>query len=112
MALSNEQREVVFKRIIDTMLIGIDAGTLEPYELNNISEYVLKRTGELESESQAPLLFEELSDRWPIFSSLLEEEQGKNNEKVESEVSEGAATLLQHGKVDEALALVKTATAN
>ena len=112
MALSNEQREVVFKKINDIVLMGIDAGALEEYELSDIASYALKRMGELNGDGELPIFYQELADKWPIFSSLLDEEDGRAHEMVENEVSEGASMLLQHGKVDEALALVKTATAN
>ena len=112
MALSHEQKEDIFKKINDVVLMGIDTGALEEYELSDIAAYALKRTGELEGEGEISVFFQELSDRWPIFNSLLDEEEHKAHERVENEVSEGASMLLQHGKVEEALALVKTATAN
>ena len=110
MALSNEQREDVFKKINDIVLMGIDAGALEEYELSDIASYTLKRVGELNGDGDLPIFYQELADKWPIFSSLLDEEDGRAHEMVENEVSEGASMLLQHGKVDEALALVKSAT--
>ncbi len=110
MALSHEQKEILFKKILDVMQMGAEAGALEQYELNDISEYSLKRANELNSEGEIRMFYEELSDRWPVFGILLEEEDSRVKERAEEEATEGAATLLQHGKIDEALALVKSAT--
>lgn len=110
MALTPEQSNAIYKHIIITITEGLDSGELEAWEASEIAEYVLGRVDKLESENDKYKFYEELSALWPFLEVLLEEHAAEMIEKTEGEISEGALALLQHGKVEDALNLVKTAT--
>lgn len=110
MALQEDEKNGVLKKIIDTMLVGIDADELETYELSEICQYSLQRVDQMDSINEARSLYIELSERWPIFALILDEEENKEHKRGEEELSQSAATLIQHGKIDDALSLVKKAT--
>lgn len=110
MSLVAEQKELIYKNIVDIILEAIRVKDIESFELSNIAEFSLKRIKELQNENDTHLFYQELAERWPVFELLLEEEQGKISKQTEGEVSEGVLTLLHHGKIDDALSLAKTAT--
>ncbi len=110
MALTQEQANGIYNHILDIVLLGLESGGLEAWESSEIAEYVLGKVEKIESESDTYKLYEELSSMWPFLEMLMDEQKADMQEKREGEISEGALTLLQHGKVDDALDLVKTAT--
>lgn len=110
MALLSEQVNAIYKHILDTILLGLDSGELETYQSSEIAEFILGKVEKLQTEQETIGLYQQIAELWPFMDTLLEKSQLENLEKVESEVSEGAVTLLKHGKVEDALRLVKTAT--
>lgn len=112
MVLTQEQSNFIYKHILDVILLGLESGELEAYESSEIAEYVLGKVERLESERDVVGFYKELSELWPFLEVLMDETNKENQEKMEAEAAEGALTLLKHGKVDDALDLVKTATTN
>lgn len=110
MALTPEQSNAIYKHIINTIIEGLDTGELEAWEASEIAEYVLGKVENLDTENDKFKFYEELSGLWPFLEVLLEEHVAEMVEKTEGEISEGALALLKHGKVEDALNLVKTAT--
>lgn len=110
MALLSEQVNAIYKHILDSILIGLDSGEIEAYQSSEIAEFILGKVEKLQTDQEAIGLYQQIAELWPFMDTLLEKSQLENLEKVEGEVSEGAVTLLKHGKVDDALKLVKTAT--
>lgn len=110
MALSTEQVNAIYKHILETILVGLDSKQLEDYQTSEIAEFILGKVEKLQTEQEAVSLYEQIAELWPFMDMLLEKSQIENLEKVEDEVSEGAVTLLKHGKVEDALRLVKTVT--
>lgn len=112
MALSSEQVNAIYKQILEEIANGLDSGELEEYEAAEIAQYCIDKVERLDAEVDKYRFFEELSTLWPYMEVLMEEKKVENIENTEKEVAEGAITLLSHGKVDEALGLVKTVTQN
>jgi len=110
MALAQEQANAIYKHILDAVILGLESKEIEAYEASEIAEYVLDKVEKLQSETEVNKLYEDLSDLWPFLDVLMQEQRTENQEKFEGEATEGALALLQHGKVDDALALAKSAT--
>lgn len=110
MSLNHEQSEAIYKNILDIVLIGLDAREIEAWQASEIAEYVLGKVEKFESEHEVNVFYEELSSQWPFLELLLQSQKNEDIKKVGEEVSESALTLLKHGKVDDALSLVKSVT--
>lgn len=110
MALTQEQIDRTYKKILDEVVVGLEAGDIEAYEASEIAEYVLGKVEEIESEQAISNFYEQIVDLWPAMDNLLSDKRTEDIEKKEQEASEGALALLQQGKIDEALSVAKTAT--
>lgn len=110
MALSTEQVNSIYKHILDNILLGLESGALEPYQSSEIAGYIVGRVEKLDTEQDASNLYQQIAEEWPFMEVLLDDSKAQNLEKVEDEVSQGAVALLRHGKVEDALKLVKTVT--
>lgn len=103
------------KEHIQTQIVEIIIYTLEHEQMTNtqaseISEFVLKEISHIHTQDDLMRFLQELSNRWKIFLPLHTQETGKKTEQIEEEVAEGVLLLTQHGKIDEALKLARSAT--
>jgi len=112
MALTGEDKDIIYKKIIDIIINALEVNDIEEHEAERIAQFTLDGMSNIVSESQLGDFYDDLSSRWEIFTPLLKEIEGSRREKVENEMSEGALTLLEHGRIDDALKLAKTATNN
>ncbi len=108
MALSQEQVNGTYKHILDIILGGLDAGDLEAYEASEIAEFIVGKVEALEGENSVNDFYSQVAELWPFMEALLEEKNAEDQEKMETEKLEGALSLLKHGKVDDALNIVKS----
>ena len=51
-----------------------------------------------------------MREKWPVFSTLEEQGEGELQDIVDEEVADGVELLIKHGKLEKALALVKSIT--
>lgn len=110
MPLSLDKTNEIYQHILDAVIKGLEAKEIEAYEAPEIAEYVLDNVEKLQSELDVHKLYESLAELWPFLDVLMSDQSNENREKIESEATEGALALLQHGKVEEAITLAKSAT--
>lgn len=105
-------RNKVLNDVADILISCVENKTMSENDFPPIATYVLERIAVVKNEEEMGHFLEELSERWPIFSSLASLQKGHNQEKVDSEVAEGVLHLTKSGKIDEALSLAKNAIQN
>lgn len=110
MPLSLDKTNGIYQHVLDVVVKGLESKEIEAYEATEIAEYVLDNVEKLQSEAEIAGFYKELAELWPFLDVLSEEQSFENQEKIESEATEGALALLQHGKVEEAIAVAKAAT--
>ncbi len=110
MPLSLDKTNEIYQSILDAVVKGLETKEIEAYEATEIAEYVLDNVERLQSEVEIGRFYKELAELWPFLDILTSEQAFENQEKMESEATEGALSLLQHGKVEEAIAITKAAT--
>lgn len=103
-------RERLEDSIVDTMLNKLEKEELTEDEMSIISAYVLDHVDNVKDNRTAIEFLEALAEKWDIFSTLLKIERAEMKGKVEAEVADGVLLLLQHGKLDNAIKLAKSAT--
>ncbi len=103
-------KDVVLNDVVDALILALENGVIKEGDITPIADYVLGRMDDIKSEIEMDQFLSELSTKWPIFSHITSGFQAENKEKADSEVAEGVLTLAQHGKIDEAISLAKTAT--
>lgn len=109
MPLALDKTNEIYQHILNAVITGLEAKEIEAHEAPEIAEYVLDNVEKLQSEVDIHRLYQDLAELWPFLDVLVSEENSENQEKMEGEATEGALALLQHGKVEEAMALVKKA---
>lgn len=110
MALAIEYANVIYQRVLDVIIEGLDSKDIEVYEAIEIADYVLDKVEKLQSDTEVNKLYEDLSELWPFLDVLMDKQGAENEERIMGESTEVALALLQHGKVDDALALAKSET--
>lgn len=110
MALSREQMNFVCKDFNDAILAGLDNGSIDANLVPEMADTFLNKLYSLNSEFELPDLFNLMASKWPAFSNLATIHEGRAKEASAREVAQGVTTLLQGGKIDQALALAKSHT--
>jgi len=110
MAFTHEQVNSIYKLMLDTILIGLETEELEAYEVSEIAEFVLGKVDKLDTDHELHDFYSELSDRWPFLEVLNDQKEAETAKQMESAASEDALTLLKQGKIEDALAIAKSAT--
>lgn len=103
-------REKMEDAVVDVMLNRLEKGDITEDDMSVISAYVLDHVDAVVDNNSAVAFLEALSQKWEIFASLLKLEKAEMQGKVEDEVADGVLLLLQHGKLDNAIRLAKSAT--
>lgn len=112
MTITKEQVDIVYKKILLTLQRGLECGEIEAYEASEIASFIVGKIEQIEEEAKILDFYKSLSEQWPFLEVLIQEDVNKRTEKAEDEAVEGAIALLQHGKIEDALNIAKTATSN
>lgn len=108
--MSGVHKEDVQYDVIKIIASALQSGKLSAGEAGEIAAFILERIDDVKTHEQMAEYITELSSKWPMFSNIASVERAEVRKIVEEEVTRGVLTLLEHGKVDHALALVKTMT--
>jgi hypothetical protein len=99
----HQYREQILQKTYDVMTQAVENGTLQEEDISPMADFILERVDKLTTYDQVIGFFHLLALKWPIFSSLSVETEGKLQEKVESHVRDSMLSLIKEGKVDEAV---------
>lgn len=106
-AYKNKIGERLTKRIAD----ALRGQEISQEEAANISSYILENIDKVEDNVQLVDFLTDLSQKWPIFSSILTTEQAEATQDKAKEAVEQVSGLIKENKIDEAIKVAETATA-
>lgn len=110
MEFSQEEKKLLEAQIVTTIQDGLEKGVLTEKDPPLIADFVLERIDAVRTRQEVILFLSDLAARWPHFLTLRIIAQGKYTERIEAEVAGGVAALAEHGKIEEAISLAKSAT--
>lgn len=107
---TQEHKKEVEWKLIDAITEGLKTGVIKESDLPTIASYILDSIKNVTNHEQLLQFLRDLSAKWNIFSPVLVAESGEVREKKEDQTFEKVLTLAKENKVEEAIALAKTAT--
>ncbi len=108
----NDKKEVIQRRILETILQGLNNNILTQDDLPIIAEYVLGQMESIQNENELLTFLQSLAEKWQLFTNLKTLEERKVQELEEKDKTQQVLQLTREGKVEEALTLAKTITHN
>lgn len=108
-ALQNHKEEVQ-RKIVESIISGLENNLLTKEELPVTADFVLERMDKIASHEELINFVSELSSRWTVFANIAKLEQGEVKEQKEDKITQEVLQLAKSGQIDEAVDLAKTAT--
>ncbi|MCL5970765.1 MAG: hypothetical protein M1450_04690 [Patescibacteria group bacterium] len=109
MELSEEHRREVERKIVGTIITGLEQNTLPNSEFEKVASFILDKMKNVKTHEELVLFLRDLSSKWSIFTSLLVIESGELKEEMEEKAADKVLSLAKEGKVEDALSLAKQA---
>ena len=69
-ALTPEYREKIYKMLAQTMLDGLDSGKIRVDESVDMSEFIIERLDNLQTQDDLYIFLDELSEKWSIYHNI------------------------------------------
>lgn len=110
MDFTQEHKDKIERKILEILANALDAGQIENDDAPNVARFVLDRIDKVTNQKDLVAFLGDLSEKWPVFSTLKDQVEGETQDSVDDEVADGVEILIQHGKLEKALALVKSIT--
>jgi hypothetical protein len=98
-----QYREQILQKTYAVMTNAVDSEKIQEDEVSEMANFILDRVDHLETYDQVIGFFHLLSLKWPIFSPLSLETEGKLQQQVETHVRNNMLSLIKEGKVSEAV---------
>lgn len=111
MAQPQTYQEKLEEKIVNLLIDALEAEKITEETMSTISGYVLDNVTGVTDNKSAITFLEDLTKQWDMFKPLLTLEKSILQEQIEDEVADGVLLLLEHGKLDSAIKLAKSATA-
>ena len=112
MAQLQTYQEKLEEQIVNMLIDALEKKEITEETMSVISGYVLDHVTTVIDNKSAILFLEALVEQWKMFEPLLIMEKSVVQKQIEDEVADGVLLLLQHGKLDSAIKLAKSATSN
>lgn len=107
-----QHKEQIEKQIVDTGIDRYGDGTISKEELGLIADFAVVGMNMIKTQGDLSNFLTSLVSRWPIFQNIATIEEAHVKEAADSQVYSGALALAKDGKIENAIRLAKTATAN
>ena len=104
-----DKRIELEKQIVEIVLNEIDNKTLTVDQAREIMTFWLSKVKTITSEEEMLSFVIEFVAKWPIFNTIAIIEQGNIRREQEERITDDVVSLVKNGKIEEALALAKTA---
>jgi hypothetical protein len=104
-----DKRNELEKQIVEIAFNEIDKKALTVDQAREIMIFWLSKTKTATNEEELLNFVTEFVSKWPIFSPVAIIEQGKIRREYEGKVTDDVMSLVNSGKIEEALALAKSA---
>lgn len=103
-------RNKALNDVVDALIVSLENKMIKEKDIGPVAEFVLANIGAVSNEVKMGGFLNKLSEKWPIFSHMVSLYEREAQKRAESEIASGVLTLAQHGKIDDAVSLAKTAT--
>lgn len=100
------------ERVTRRLAEALGDGEVSQEEAGKISSYILDNIDKVEDNVGLVDFLAGLSQKWPIFSSILIENQAESTKEKEQEAVGQVSALVKENKIDEAIRVAETATAS
>lgn len=110
MQLDSSEKLLLEKKIVEILLDQMAQGKLNDDQAKAISVWAEASMKNVQNKQHLSEFLAVLCGKYPFFESVKVIEQGKVDDLVDQEIHDGAIALAQHGKIEEAIKLTKTAT--
>lgn len=107
MEVTNEQKEILYTKLLMVMISSLENGTLSSDNLPVMAGYLLDGLNSVDTKEQLAQFLIKLATDWPIFHTLCTIEVGGLNQHQEAQEAQKVLELTRSGKVDEALSLIQ-----
>lgn len=111
MDFDEKHKDIVGERLTRKLARAIENGDMNQEQASEASAYILDTIDTLEDHAQLISFLTTISQKWPVFSSVLDLEQGEVSQAKEEQKVEEVENLLKENKIDEALHVAESATA-
>ncbi|MDO8461131.1 MAG: hypothetical protein Q7S38_01670 [bacterium] len=108
--IAQNHKEDLQKKIVESIISGLENNLLTKEELPVIADLVLEGMDKISSHEELTSFINELSLKWPIFLNIAKLEEGEKREQQEDKTTQQVLQLARNGQIDEAVNLAKTAT--
>ncbi|OGH12390.1 MAG: hypothetical protein A2857_01495 [Candidatus Levybacteria bacterium RIFCSPHIGHO2_01_FULL_36_15] len=112
MQLTDEHKKDIERSIMECIINALNKDLISSKDLPEISSYVLPKAETITTQEEMITFLKELSVKWNIFSQVLSSENGEVRGQMESQTVDKVTDLVKSGKIDEALDLAKSVTAD
>lgn len=109
MDFTTEKKNEVEKQIVDICISGLENKSITEDQMGDISFFVLERIDLVKTQEELVEFLEKLSQRWSIFSGMLEIIKGEEGVANERSKIENVENLIKSGNIDQALMAAKSA---
>lgn len=103
-------QEKLEEKIVNLLIDALEKKEITEETMSVISGYVLDHVTNVIDNQSAIIFLEDLTQKWKMFEPILLLEKSILQGQVEDEVADGVLLLLQHGKLESAIKLAKSAT--
>lgn len=104
-----EKKKDIEKQIVDLCISALDNKSLTEDQMGDISFFVLERIDLVKTQEELIEFLRNLSQRWSIFSGMLEIVEGEEEVANEKSKIENVENLIKSGDIDQALMAAKSA---
>lgn len=107
MTIADYKRQIEVQ-VVDTIVQSLEEGKLSEDDLRSISDYILPRVKKIQNHDQIIGFLAELSVRWPVFSPIASQEEGKLKRHIETHVAKNVLQLIHKDQLEQAINLARS----
>lgn len=109
MEFTKEQKEELERQIVDTCISALENKVVTEAQMGDISFFVLERIDGVKDQEDMMAFLTKLSQKWNIFTSLLEITKGHKEVNEDRETVKNMEALIKTGDINGALDVAHTA---
>ncbi len=104
------QKEQLEEEILKAIASGLEQEKITVLQSSEIAKHVLTGIDSISTDQEVVDFLAELNSKWSIFNNLLVTEKGEIESEEDKQVVGEAMELVKEGRIEEALAMAKSAT--
>lgn len=110
--IDTNHKEKIEREIVETCAQALEKRELTTQDTSQVADFVLTKIDSIQNEQELLIFLGELSQKWPLFQTVIDMEKGSIQEQNEGIAINQITQNLREGKIEEAIQISQTINSN